>query len=171
MRNRPALVTFAVLLAVSLLSGQQRSTLLEHVPASAASLVNPYEGSSEAVQAGAKLYRRHCAACHGKEREGRGRAPTLRAEVVSRASPGALFWVLKNGSLAQGMPSWSKLPDQQRWQIVTYLTRRRRSSKSTSRGNTATHQSAMQVRPPLDNLQEGLYPSCRPSRRLYAATN
>jgi len=121
MRNRLALVTFAALPAVSLLLGQQSSTLLEHVPASAASLVNPYEGSSEAVQAGGKLYRRHCAACHGNQREGRGRVPALRTEVVTRASPGTLFWVLKNGSLVRGMPAWSKLPDQQRWQIVAYL--------------------------------------------------
>jgi hypothetical protein len=40
---------------------------------------------------------------------------------VERASPGTLFWLLRNGKLDRGMPSWSKLPDQQRWQIVTYL--------------------------------------------------
>jgi len=32
-----------------------------------------------------------------------------------------LFWFLRNGNLRQGMPSWSGLPDQQRWQIVSFL--------------------------------------------------
>lgn len=34
---------------------------------------------------------------------------------------GALFWVLRNGSLRNGMPPFSHLPPQQRWQIVSYL--------------------------------------------------
>jgi len=29
--------------------------------------------------------------------------------------------VLRNGSLRHGMPSFAHLPEQQRWQIVTYL--------------------------------------------------
>ncbi len=37
------------------------------------------------------------------------------------APPGVLFWFLKNGNLKEGMPSWSRLPDQRRWQLVTYL--------------------------------------------------
>ena len=30
------------------------------------------------------------------------------------ASPGALFWLLRNGSLSGGMPSWSYLPPEGR---------------------------------------------------------
>lgn len=33
----------------------------------------------------------------------------------------ALFWVLRNGSRAAGMPSFSQLPDRRLWQIVEYL--------------------------------------------------
>jgi len=50
-----------------------------------------------------------------------GKAPPLNQAEVREASPGALFWVLRNGSLKRGMPSFAHLPDAQRWQIITYL--------------------------------------------------
>jgi len=37
------------------------------------------------------------------------------------ATPGEIFWVITNGVVRRGMPSWSRLPEIQRWQIVTYL--------------------------------------------------
>ena len=70
---------------------------------------------------GAKLYQRECAACHGAAALGVGKALPLASPEVRDAPPGALFWVLRNGSIWRGMPSFSHLPEQQRWQIVTYL--------------------------------------------------
>jgi hypothetical protein len=32
-----------------------------------------------------------------------------------------LFWFITKGKLESGMPSWSNLSQQQRWQIVTFL--------------------------------------------------
>jgi hypothetical protein len=32
-----------------------------------------------------------------------------------------MFWVLENGSLHHGMPSFAHLPAPERWQIITYL--------------------------------------------------
>jgi high-affinity iron transporter len=72
-------------------------------------------------RAGAKLYARECAACHGSNAEGNGKALPLTAPEVRDAPPGALFWVLTNGSLGRGMPSFAHLPTAQRWQIVGYL--------------------------------------------------
>jgi mono/diheme cytochrome c family protein len=86
-----------------------------------ASRVNPYSGDADAVKAGEKLYVQHCSACHGKGAEGRGRTPSLHSPTVMSASPGALYWLLRNGSLRRGMPSWSQLPPEQRWQIVTWM--------------------------------------------------
>lgn len=40
---------------------------------------------------------------------------------MHNAPPGVLFWFVKNGALKEGMPAWSRLPDQRLWQIVTYL--------------------------------------------------
>ncbi len=82
---------------------------------------NPLAGDTEAVAAGGKLFRQHCAACHGEDANGRGRKPSLRSEHVRDATEGELQWLLTNGSLKNGMPSWSRLPEAQRWQIVSYL--------------------------------------------------
>ncbi len=82
---------------------------------------NPYEGSEEARRAGAKLFVRECAACHGADRQGSEKAPPLDQPEVHDAAPGALFWVLRNGDLRHGMPSFAHLPEAQRWQIIEFL--------------------------------------------------
>jgi hypothetical protein len=38
-----------------------------------------------------------------------------------QSTPGTLFWILTNGVVRRGTPVWSKLPEAQRWQIVSYL--------------------------------------------------
>jgi mono/diheme cytochrome c family protein len=82
---------------------------------------NPYAGQTEAVMAGAKLFRAHCASCHGAAAEGRETVPSLKTPRVHDRSDAALFSFLTNGDLKGGMPSWSRLPDERRWQIVAYL--------------------------------------------------
>lgn len=94
---------------------------LAKIPAKAAARPNPLESDPEAVAAGAKLFERHCAECHGANADGGKKGPSLRAEELQRATPGTLFWVLSNGVVRKGMPVWSKLPEPQRWQLVTYI--------------------------------------------------
>ncbi len=94
---------------------------LSKAPPSAQSLQNPFAGQSEAAPAGHKLFEQHCAQCHGPDARGLERAADLHSPAVQNAPPGVLFWALRNGRIRKGMPSWSQLPDQQLWQIVTYL--------------------------------------------------
>jgi mono/diheme cytochrome c family protein len=82
---------------------------------------NPYDGQADAISAGEKLYRRHCAECHGDDARGTHNAANLRMADVQNAKPGELAWFLRNGNIAAGMPSWAGLPEQRRWQIVSYL--------------------------------------------------
>ena len=79
------------------------------------------ENDPDAVSAGAKLFDLHCAECHGELATGGKKAPSLRALEVQQATPGTLFWILTNGVVRRGMPVWSKLPEPQRWQLVTYI--------------------------------------------------
>jgi mono/diheme cytochrome c family protein len=94
---------------------------LNKVPEKARIRRNPMETDPDALAAGRNLFERHCAECHGDTAEGGRKAPSLRAEVVQGSTPGAIFWILSNGVVRRGMPVWSKLPEPQRWQLVTYI--------------------------------------------------
>jgi len=94
---------------------------LRKVPAADRARVNPYAGQPEAIHAGAVLFADHCAECHGSDALGRHGRPNLRSNEVRHATDGELGWVLRNGVLWKGMPSWSILPEPERWQIVAYL--------------------------------------------------
>ena len=104
-------------------SGKDKSRYAEltRVPAKAAAKHNPLESEADAVAAGAKLFEMHCAECHGADASGGKKGPNLRVEQVQQATPGSLFWVLTNGVVRRGMPVWSRLPEPQRWQLVSYL--------------------------------------------------
>jgi mono/diheme cytochrome c family protein len=117
---------FAMLLLVSLaFAAAGDGAWLSQVPAKDRARPNPLANDPTAVQAGAKLFAENCAPCHGTEAEGKVQGkhyrPNLHSNRVKQATPGELFWLLTNGSLKNGMPSWSRLPDAQRWQLVTYL--------------------------------------------------
>jgi len=94
---------------------------LAKAPRKAAARHNPLEHDPDAVAAGGKLFAQHCAECHGDMAEGGRKAPSLRADEVQQATPGALFWLLTNGVVRRGMPVWSKLPEPQRWQLVSFI--------------------------------------------------
>lgn len=98
-----------------------KGDLIQRVPASSRELANPLEASNANRRAGNKLYLQECAACHGSEALGKGRVPPLATPMVRQAEPGTLFWILRNGSLCHGMPSFAHLPEDERWQIVTFL--------------------------------------------------
>ena len=94
---------------------------LTKAPKKAITRRNPMEKDPDAEAAGANLYDQHCAECHGELAEGTHKGPNLRVDQVQQATPGTLFWLLTNGVVRRGMPVWSKLPEPERWQIVSYL--------------------------------------------------
>ena len=94
---------------------------IAEAPAKARDAKNPYEGDPDALLAGKKLYVQHCSECHGATARGMRNAVNLRSPEVQKATPGELEWLLRNGNLYHGMPAWSGLPEQRRWQIHTNL--------------------------------------------------
>ena len=113
----------AAIFSIGLSAWCQGGSLVQRASSKAHLLTNPFETDAAAPRAGAKLYKRECSACHGKSREGTRKAPPLALPEVYQAAPGTLFWILRNGSLTTGMPSFAQLPEVQRWQIIAFLTR------------------------------------------------
>ena len=70
-----------------------------------------------------KLYEEHCEECHGMKAEGTERGPSLLKEQVQQATPGGTLLDSKHleRAPANGMPDWSKVPEPERWQIITFL--------------------------------------------------
>ena len=94
---------------------------LAKAPQKARAKRNPLEKDLDAVAAGRNLFEQHCTECHGDLAEGSRKGPSLMVEQVQNAEPGAVFWLLTNGVVWRGMPVWSKLPEPQRWQLVSYI--------------------------------------------------
>ncbi len=94
---------------------------LGKAPEKARAKRNPMEKDPEAVAAGRILFEQHCAECHGDAAQGGKKGPSLRVAAVQGVEPGAIFWILTNGVVRKGMPVWSKLPEPQRWQLVSYI--------------------------------------------------
>jgi len=121
-RKTALLMILTFILGASLLFAAAGDGLwMTKVPDKQRSRDNPFDGRADAIAAGAKLFRQNCATCHGGEATGMENRPSLHSERIRAATPGELEWLLKNGSMKNGMPSWSRLPEQQRWQIVAFL--------------------------------------------------
>ena len=76
------------LLALSAIAAD--GTPVQQAPAGAAAFSSPFAGSERARKAGAKLFERECAACHGADGAGSGKALPLHSIEVSAAAPGRL---------------------------------------------------------------------------------
>ncbi len=122
MRRGVTFVILTVLLFAALVvAATGDGKWLTQVPQKDRARLNPAASDPEAPAVGGKLFRMHCTSCHGEDGRGRNGKPSLHSERVRNATPGELEWLLHNGCLKNGMPSWSRLPEEQRWQIVAYL--------------------------------------------------
>lgn len=94
-----------------------------HAPDEAAARANPLAARPEAAAGGRKLFLRNCAECHQPDGSGmeKKHSADFHLPVVQQQTDGALFWKITNGNASRGMPSFSKLPELQRWQLVLYI--------------------------------------------------
>ncbi len=113
--------TILLLLAGAALLLAADGAWLRKVPDADRKRTNPMAGNIEAGNAGKLLFADNCAKCHGEDAGGKHNRPSLRSARIEHATDGELAWILKNGSSWKGMPSWSSLPEPERWQIITYL--------------------------------------------------
>jgi mono/diheme cytochrome c family protein len=92
-------------------------------PEAAASKPNPLAKRPSAAAGGKKLFLRNCAECHGEDGNGmiKKHSADLQLAVVQEQRDGVLYWKITNGNPDRGMPSFSKLPNLERWQLVLFL--------------------------------------------------
>jgi len=66
------------------------------------------------------------------------------------AKPGEIYWYITRGDKDNGMPAWASLPDQQRWQLVTYLRSMHTpdAARDTAAAAADTQTAAIQNAPP-----------------------
>ncbi len=105
------------------------------LPSAYEGLVNPVDGDTDAIAAGADLYVTTCASCHGDSGLGDGLAaaaldpsPSSLADAAMMAemSDGYIFWRITEGGSMEpfnsAMPPWgSAFSEDQIWQLVSYL--------------------------------------------------
>jgi mono/diheme cytochrome c family protein len=118
------IVSISAVVGQTSISSQSNSSIYEKLAKASkkdAARRNPLAADPDAVAAGGKLFALHCAECHGETADGGKKAPSLRVDEVQQATPGTLFWLLTNGVVRRGMPVWSKLPEPQRWQLVSFI--------------------------------------------------
>jgi glucose/arabinose dehydrogenase len=90
-------------------------------PDSAKAMKNPLAGQPAAADAGKTVYARNCLSCHGKTGQGTGNVPSLVDGKLKGVTAGEMFWFVTKGDTDSGMPSWAFLPEEKRWQVVTYV--------------------------------------------------
>jgi mono/diheme cytochrome c family protein len=117
-------IIFVCMLAVALISAQNTHYEPDanwRAPDEAAAKENPLAEKPELAAGGKKLFKRNCVECHGDSGQGLKKAADLQLPIVQNQSDGALFWKITNGNPDRGMPSFSGIPELQRWQLVLYL--------------------------------------------------
>ncbi len=142
--------------APSSLMGQNAH--FHNAPASTRAQKNPLAGAggkvaAGAVTAGGKLYADKCAGCHGSGGGGAGNVPALYRGATQRATDGEVFWFVTEGSASNGMPAWGSLPEEERWEIVSYvksLKGARPVSKMAGAGAPVKTNAAMPTEPFVD---------------------
>jgi mono/diheme cytochrome c family protein len=133
-------VGLVVLSGAAMLCLAADGSWLKRVPEADRQRMNPMAGQPDAIAAGGRVFEDHCAKCHGEDASGRGKRPSLRSERVQHATDGEIFWLLRNGNLPKGMPTWATLPEPMRWQIIAYI-------KSLSPNAPAASPAAADTRP------------------------
>jgi glucose/arabinose dehydrogenase len=146
--------TKAVLAVVStffsVMAAQAVDKNFHDAPDSAKAVNNPYEGQSAAIDAGKTLYARNCLACHGKAGKGTGNVPSLVDGKLNGVPQGEVFWFVTQGDKDNGMPSWAFLPEEKRWQVVSYVEALAAGKVTAASSAAATPAASSEVTPVKD---------------------
>ena len=96
--------------------------------------INPLRKEPRNLKKGKVLYRlkarKACKYCHGMEGKGDGSMADLMdnpprnltcKNYMNKITDGELFWVIKEGIVEGGMPSYNHLSNKKIWQLIQYI--------------------------------------------------
>lgn len=115
------MLSFALLMLLPAVLVAVADEPFHDAPASAKAMKNPLAGQQDAIDAGKVIYQRNCLACHGRTLKGTGNVPSLVDGKLKGITDGEIFWFITKGDKDNGMPSWAFLPEEKRWQVVSYV--------------------------------------------------
>ena len=123
MRRLMTLAAATYLLTIAAAMAQEEKPHVSSwiVPQEVNGRTNPLPNRPEVVAGGQKLFGQRCAVCHAKDGTGTNRGPNLTIQRVQDQTDGALFWKMSSGNTRTGMPTFSFLPEPQRWQLVMQI--------------------------------------------------
>lgn len=97
--------------------------------ADAKAIVNPVTSDAQSIEAGKKLYQRHCAGCHGPQGKGDG-SLALSGGTPSDftddkwdygSSDGEIFVVIRDGVSSDMLAYKDKLTEKEIWHVVNFI--------------------------------------------------
>lgn len=121
----------ALVFGVFVMSGQWPALQTQELRRNpeAQKLKNPEPATAESIEAGKKLYQRHCASCHGPNGKGDG-SLALSGGTPSDltddtwdygSTDGEIFAAIRDGVSSDMMAYKEKLNEKQIWQIVNFI--------------------------------------------------
>ena len=130
--NRFIVASFAIVTLLFGLGGGIGSARFTQEPkrnVEAQKLKNPEPANDESVEAGKKLYQRHCASCHGPQGKGDGSlalAGGTPSDLTDDtwdygSTDGEIFAAIRDGVSTDMLAYKDKMTDKQIWQTVHYL--------------------------------------------------
>lgn len=109
---------------------------------------SPTQFSVSAIAEGARVYARHCVACHGDDGRGEGPMaaslsrwpPTFLSPLLGRRAEGELFWHISAGMRGRDghptMPAFGRqLDDAQIWAVIDYMKTLAAGTGASTQGN------------------------------------
>lgn len=111
-----------ITIGAAIVADEQRERIDSWVaPREAEARHNPLPDRPDIIAGGQKVFQQRCSACHAEDGTGTDRGPNLAIRRVQDQADGALFWKISSGNTRTGMPTFSFLPEAQRWQLVMHV--------------------------------------------------
>ena len=121
-----ALIAASVIFSTTLLVVAQQSGAVNGLAGAAPALPlasNPLGRNPAAIEAGAKLFSRTCAECHGAEGEGDPSAapPLTNVSFIHGYEDAEVFHTIRYGVAKTDMEAHPKFTDEETWQLVAFV--------------------------------------------------